>query len=79
MLIFLDRGFFIFFREQHPDRRTRIGTWLPEGATVRLTPVLGSGKAAVRKTGRRGELEVELPSPDDYAMYRYEIIRKPKP
>lgn len=39
-----DRGYFIFFREQHPDRRTRIGTWLPEGATVRLTPVLGSGK-----------------------------------
>ena len=74
-----DRGYFIFFREQHPDRRTRIGTWLPEGATVRLTPVLGSGKAAVRKAGRRGELEVELPSPDDYAMYRYEIIRKPKP
>lgn len=58
-----DRGYFIFFREQHPDRRTRIGTWLPEGATVRLTPVLGSGKAAVRKAGRRGELEVELPSP----------------
>ena len=42
-----------------------------------LTPVLGSGKASVTTTGRRGTLEVELPSPDDFAMYRYELIRKP--
>ena len=42
---------------------------------VRLTPVLGSGKAAVQKTGRRGTLEVELPAPNDYTMYRYELIR----
>ena len=42
---------------------------------MRLTPVLGSGKAAVQKTGRRGTLEVELPAPNDYTMYRYELIR----
>lgn len=72
-----DRGYLLLYREQHPDRKARVGTWLPEGATVRLTPVLGSGKAAVRKIGRGGTLEAELPAMDSYAMYRYEIIRKP--
>jgi alpha-galactosidase len=70
-----ERGYLIFFREQNPDRKARIETWLPENSKVRLTPVLGSGKAAVQKTGRRGTLEVELPAPNDYAMYRYELIR----
>ena len=71
----IERGYLIFFREQNPDRKARIETWLPENSKVRLTPVLGSGKAAVQKTGRRGTLEVELPAPNDYAMYRYELIR----
>lgn len=71
-----DRGYFIFYREQNPDRKACVETWLPEGVRVRLTPVLGSAKAAVKTTGRRGTLEVELPAPDDYAMYRYEILRK---
>ena len=70
-----ERGYLIFFREQNPDRKARIETWLPENSKVRLTPVLGSGKAAVQKSGRRGTLEVELPAPNDYAMYRYELIR----
>ena len=70
-----ERGYLIFFREQNPDRKARIETWLPENSKVRLTPVLGSGKAAVQKTGRRGTLEVELPAPNDYTMYRYELIR----
>ena len=70
-----ERGYLIFFREQNPDRTASVETWLPDNTKVRLTPVLGSGKAAVKKTGRRGALEVELPAPNDYAMYRYELIR----
>lgn len=73
-----ERGYLIFFREQTPDRKAAVETWLPENAKVKLTPVLGSGKAAVKTTGRRGTLEVELPSPNDYALYRYELIRKPE-
>ena len=72
-----EQGYLIFFREQNPDRKARVETWLPDNTKVRLTPVLGSGKASVTTTGRRGTLEVELPSPDDFAMYRYELIRKP--
>ena len=71
------RGYLLFFREQTPIRKAFVETWLPEKTKVRLTPVLGSGKAAVKTTGRRGTLEVELPSPNDYALYRYEIIGKP--
>ena len=72
-----ERGYLLFFREQTPVRKAFVETWLPEKTKVRLTPVLGSGKAAVKTTGRRGTLEVELPSPNDYALYRYEIIGKP--
>lgn len=73
-----DRGYLIFFREQTPDAKAFVRTWLPENTTVRLTPVLGRARAAVKTTRCRGELEVELPSPDDYAMYSYEIIRTPE-
>lgn len=71
-----ERGYLLLFREDTPERRACVETWLPEGARVRLTPLLGNGRAAVRRVGRRGGLEAELPAPNDYVLYRYEILRK---
>ena len=54
-----------------------MATWLAPGTKVRLTPLLGHGKGSVQTVGAGGAIGVELPEPNDYAMYRYEIIRKP--
>lgn len=70
------RGYFIFFRENTPDSKGVIETWLPEGTKVRLKPVLGHGKAGTKTTGRNGAIEITLPSINDFAMYEYEIIQK---
>jgi hypothetical protein len=70
-----NRGYFIFFREDTPGDTCDMATWLPEDKKVRLTPILGSGKAATRRTGRGGTLTVELPTPNSYVMYKYETIR----
>lgn len=70
------RGYFIFFRENTPDSKGVIETWLPERTKVRLKPVLGHGKAGTKTTGRNGAIEITLPSINDFAMYEYEIIQK---
>ncbi len=73
------RGYLLVLREQTPERQTMLRTWLDEGAKVRFTPVVGHGKASVQTVGRGGTIAAELPVPNDYAMYRYEIIRRPAP
>ena len=71
------RGYLLVLPEHTPERRTRLRTWLDEGTRVRLTPVVGHGKPSVQTVGRGGVIAAELPAPNDYAMYRYEIIRRP--
>ena len=71
------RGYLLVLREHTPERRTMLRTWLDEGTRVRLTPVVGHGKPSVQTVGRGGVIAAELPAPNDYAMYRYEIIRRP--
>lgn len=66
-------GYFIFFREYTPDPKGVVATWLPENVKVRLTPILGHGKAATKRTGINGSLEIELPRTNDFVMYRYEV------
>lgn len=67
------RGYFIFFREYTPSDKGVVATWLPEGARVKLTPVLGHGKAATKRTGHNGAIEIELSRVNDFVMYRYEV------
>lgn len=66
-------GYFIFFRENTQGSKGVVETWLPEGVKVKLEPVLGHGRPATLKTGRNGSLEIELPSVNDFAMYRYTV------
>ncbi len=70
-----DRGYFIFFRENTPGREGVVRTWLPDGVKVKLVPIIGNGRGGVQTTGRGGFLEVELPSPKDYAVYSYQILK----
>ena len=48
-----DRGYLIVYRENHPEGTAEVETWLPEGVTVRCTPLMGHGKAMTAVTGRR--------------------------
>jgi hypothetical protein len=68
-------GYFIFFRENNPERIKQLETWLPGNVKVKCTPVLGNAKAVTKYTSRSGALEVELPAANDFVMYEYEIIK----
>lgn len=69
-----NNGYFIFYRENTPVRIGFIRTWLPEGTKVKCIPILGNGKAIITTIGHKGTIEVDLPSANDFVMYRYEII-----
>ena len=71
-----DRGYLIVYRENHPEGTAEVETWLPEGVTVRCTPLMGHGKAMTAVTGKKGRLEISLPSINDYVVYKYEIKNK---
>lgn len=70
-----DTGYFIFYRENTPNKVSAIKTWFPENVKVKCTPVLGNGKAMTKITGYNGTLEVELANVNDFVMYKYEIIK----
>ena len=71
-----DRGYLIVYRENHPEGTAEVETWLPEGVTVRCIPLMGHGKAMTAVTGKKGRLEISLPSINDYVVYKYEIKNK---
>jgi len=70
-----DKGYFIFFRENNPNAKETIETWLPENIKVRCSVVLGNGKEIQQSTGRKGTLQIELPGVNDFVMYKYQIIK----
>lgn len=72
-----DYGFFLIYREDNTENQTLISTWIPEGARVQCTPVLGEGKPFTTKTGLKGSLAFSLPRPNSFALYRYEIKSPP--
>ncbi|MDR0692917.1 MAG: alpha-galactosidase [Prevotellaceae bacterium] len=69
------KGYFIFYRENTPDKSGAIKTWLPANVKVKCTPVLGNGKAITKITGHNGALEVELANVNDFVLYKYEVIK----
>jgi hypothetical protein len=70
------RGYFLVFRENTPHPTGFVETWLPEGATLRCTPLLGYGRAFNARVGRKGVVKVELPDVNTFAMYAYETIQQ---
>ena len=68
-----NKGYFIFYREHTPDATSAVKTWLPAGAKVKCTPVLGNGKAINTTVSKTGSIDVSLPKINDFVMYQYEI------
>lgn len=68
-----DEGYLLIYREDTPDAKGCIETWLPEGRDISLIPVLGNGKKMEVKSGRKGCLNITLDSPNDFVMYKYTV------
>lgn len=71
-----DRGYFIVYRENNPESKYPVKTWLSEGTKVKCTPILGKGKEILQTVGRKGIIEFEIANINDYVMYKYEIVKK---
>ena len=67
-------GFLLVYREATPEAACELPTRLPEGASVSLTAVLGSGTDASLTAGPDGRLPLSLPQPNSFALYRYKIL-----
>lgn len=66
-----DSGYLLVYREDTPTGEGRLKTWLPAGAKVRLTPVLGSGKKARVKVAEDGTICLKLLEKNSFALYKY--------
>lgn len=64
-------GYMLVFREENDRKSCEVRTWLPEGSSVRLTPVCGSGKAITAKVGPDGSVRFSLPESNSFALYSY--------
>lgn len=67
-----NRGYFLIYREDNPSAVAPVKTWLDAGKTVKLVPVLGSGKPFRTRTGHDGTVSFRLPERNSFVMYRYE-------
>lgn len=68
-----EHGYLLVYREDTPDARGCIKTWLPEGSRVRLKPILGSGKPCSVKVGPGGTINVAIGHANAFALYKYSL------
>lgn len=68
-------GYLLIFRENNPNKKAAIKTWLAEKTRVKCTPVLGNAKSMTRTIGSDGIIEAELANENDFVMYKYEILK----
>jgi hypothetical protein len=64
----------IIYRENNPNGSDCLKTWLPEGARVRLEPVVGYSKAFSTKVKNNSEVIFSLPNENSYVLYKYRIL-----
>ena len=64
-------GYLLVYREDNDADTGHLTTWLPEGAKVTLTPLLGDGSKTKAKVRRDGLISVKLPKPNNFALYKY--------
>lgn len=69
----VESGYLLIYREDNTESEAWVETWLPEGAVVTCTRVLGNGESATLTVGRRGAVKVSLPHSNDFVMYQYQI------
>jgi len=68
-----DSGMLLIIREANPSAETKLRTWLPTGRTVRLETVIGNGESRSLQVGGDGAIDVSLPAPHSFALYRYRL------
>lgn len=68
-------GFLLVFREANQEKDGEVTTWIKEGKTINLIPLLDKKEEASQKLtlGKNGRLNITLDSPNDYVLYRYTI------
>lgn len=66
-------GYLLLYREDNDRRETMLETWLPGGRKVKLSPVLGDGKAVTVRTDDDGRIKVGLDRKNSFVMYRYSV------
>ncbi|AHM62959.1 hypothetical protein D770_23570 [Flammeovirgaceae bacterium 311] len=67
-------GFLMVYREAHPHDKQQLETWLEEGSSVRLEPVLGAGAASEQVVERGGVITLSLPDRFTYCLYKYRVL-----
>lgn len=68
-------GYLMVYREDNDRFSTELTTWLPEGRRLKLTPLLGCGKAWKGKVGAEGRIRLALENKNSFTLYRYELDR----
>ena len=66
-------GYLLVFREWNEQPTGKLATYLPAGVTVQLTHVLGEGNDSSSKVDADGRIEIALPRPYSFALYRYKL------
>lgn len=66
-------GYFLIYRENHPENSYPVKTWLAAGTKVKCTPVMGNGQPFTQTVQRNGMIEFTLPQTNNYVLYKYQI------
>jgi len=66
-------GYFIVFRENNPEQKASLTTWLAPGTKVQLRPVTKNTNPYSAIVDKDGKLSFMLPSPKSFALIKYVI------
>lgn len=66
-------GFLLVLRENTVDEAAKLRTLFPPEQEVQLIPVLPEGAASAQTVGKDGSIEMELPRPFSYQLFRYKL------
>ena len=67
-------GFLLVFREDSPAGQQTIRTWLPAGKRVSLQLIAGNGKATDVLVSDTNSVQLSLPTPNSFGLYRYTVL-----
>ena len=68
-------GYFIVYREDNQRPQAELSTYLTKGATIGLELIAGRGSSFKAHTDDEGRLLFKLPQKNQFAIYKYTIIK----
>ncbi len=69
-------GYFLFFRENNPQNKTSIKTWLKEGTVIKLIPIMGNGVEKEIEVGTDGTIDIIIDHINSYKMFKYIVVNE---